>query len=270
MVFSFHHPGRFGDCIYALYTVKALGVGDITLTNFHTPSWGFGHATKLLSFLNYQNYINSAKAIEITGDELLNWRNGQQKPHLVHQIDYDLHDAEKDYNPDKFPEWDGNSWPGNCHIAKRYAVHFDIQWDPESIWLTAPKTITNLDIAIHAPHRRMAKPVDEWFNLINYLSEHYNIVILSGHDDYNEWDNVNQTASRVTPDDFLKSSNYINSAKCFLGVASSCNVIAEGLKKHRFVELADDCHNTYPYGDTGWCINGLSNDEIISLISNLI
>ena len=216
----------------------------------------------LLPLLRYQSYIDQAMHLPIDDDDMIRWRQGVCPPDIIREsFDYDLHRAEKDYNPDKFPEWNRISWPGNCHIAKRYAVHFGVDWDPESIWLDAPKAGYAYDIVIHLPTRRIRRPVYDWFEILNGLCDNYDILIVGDESDYDQWDIL---AHKIAPKSFLETASYIKSARLFLGVASSCNVIAEAMKKRRLVELADDCFNTYPYGLTGQCINDFDVSQVIT------
>lgn len=261
---TFHHGGRIGDCVYALYTVKALGGGDVFLTSFHTPGWDEQMAKRLLPFIEYQQYVTSAIYLPIKFGDLEGWRHGGGVPKELDPIAYNLWEAEKDYNPEAFPEWHGGSWPGNCHIAKRYAVHFDVPWDPDSIWLNAPAT-KKIDIVFHMPMRRMVRPSADWAFILNTLQGFgHSVLILGGMDDIGEWLSVDPKLPRLCPDNFLVAADYINSAKLFLGGASSCNTVAEGLKKPRIVELADDCDDTYPYGTTGQCANAMSIEEVVN------
>jgi hypothetical protein len=59
-------------------------------------------------------------------------------------------------------------------------------------------------------------------------------------------------------------SQLIASSKVFLGAVSSCNAIAEGLGKNRFVEQSADCFNVQV--PDGHCINGWSNEAVISAV----
>ena len=54
---KFHHGGRLGDCLYALYTVKKLGGGEVYLSLFHSPGWDEGMAKSLLPLIEYQDYV---------------------------------------------------------------------------------------------------------------------------------------------------------------------------------------------------------------------
>jgi len=220
-------------------------------------------AKSMLSFIQYQEYVKEAGYFVIPFGALENWRATGDAPDVVKACTHDLWQAENDRNPDKFPEWHGRQWPGNCHIAKRYAVHFDVEWDPEAVWLTAPRT-KKVDIVFHMPIRRSVRPAIEWAHILKVFRQlNYSVLILGGRDDIEEWRFYAGRIPRLAPDTLLQSADYINSAKLFIGGASSCNTIAEGLKKHRIVELADDCDDTYPYGDTGQCANGMSLGDIV-------
>lgn len=259
---TFHSPGRFGDCIYQLYTVRALGGGDVYVSDYHTPSWSQQHIRDVLPLLQYQKYVREAKPIQFSGDEMSRWRTGGGKPVFIQRcVDHDLHDAEGDRNPKDFPEWDGRVWPGNIHIAKRYAVHFGVIWDKEAAWLDAPINDDAYDIVFHAPMRRLVRDPDGWKIILEVLAKDYRVLILGGTNDIEEWRHVRGVDCRV-PRNFLKTAAHINSAKVFLGAASSCNVIAEALKKPRLVELAPDCFNTYPTE----CINDYDGSSIIEKV----
>ena len=231
----FHHGGKFGDMIFALYTMKALGGGQLVVSDYHGVNWSLAIAETMRGFLFYQSYIENV------------W----YEPAPVVGIDYDLQHAEDDKNPEAFPEWHGGSWPGNCNIRKRYAVHFGVEYDPEAVWLTAPRTKKNVDVAVHLPMRRSVRSSEDWKEILNGLSR-LKVVILG--------------EEGLGTDDLLETANYINSAKVFLGVVSSCNAIAEGLGKRRLVEQADGCFNVNAGGKMGLSINGLSNQEVVEMV----
>ena len=234
---TFHHGGRLGDAIYALYTIRALGGGTLYLSNFHYPNWDQKTILSLLPFLSYQEYIDLAlPVIKENQEDILKW--------VSKNVNYDLHDAELDFNPECFPEWEGIHWPGNIHIAKRYSVHFGIEWFPGSIWLTAPRT-KEVDIVIHAPQRRVTD-LEIFTNVINELSKEYRVIVVGGPNDIKEWDSLLNPPIHFVQSNMLETANWINSATLFLGAASSCNTIAEGLGKPRFLQLAEDCFGTNP------------------------
>lgn len=248
---NFHHGGRIGDCIYSLYTVKALGGGKMYLSDFQQGNWSLQIAKSLKPFLEYQDYIGEVEVVD-------------QEQLKKLQIDYDLHKAELDYNPECFPEWHKRDWPGNCHIAKRYATHFGIPFFVENSWLKAPQT-KRVDVAFHAPLRRAVRPPQDTGWIISQLTKQgYNVIIL-GSDDIDDWKPY-ADGGYLMPSSILEMADWINSAKVFMGAASSGNVIAEGLKKPRFVELADGCDNTFPYGMTGRFTNQYPKEELLEAI----
>lgn len=251
----FHHGGRLGDALYALYTIKKLGGGRVYLSLYHSPGWNQEMLDSLLPLLEYQKYIKSADQCETP-------------PHFGNiNISHDLHDAEDSFNPEDFPEWIGPTWPGNgVSILKRYALHFNIHPDFEETWLDAPQT-KDVDIVFHMPQRRCLRDFDEWIRILLTLSHHYKqkVIILAGPDDAHEWGDMTKSLPVIVPQSFLETADYINSAKLFIGGASSCNVCAEGLKQWRMVEIADGCHDIYAQGRTGFTINGWSPEDVVAM-----
>ena len=233
----FHHGGKLGDMIFALYTMKALGGGQLVVSDYHGVGWSLEIAETMRSFLLYQPYVTSV---------LLSSHR------FIGLINHDLQHAEDDKNPQDFPEWHGGSWPGNCNIRKRYAVHFGVEYDPEAIWLTAPQT-KEVDVAVHIPQHRLVRPLEDWFELLWELRLKKLRVVLLGKEG-------------LGTDSLLETANYINSAKVFLGVVSSCNALAEGLGKRRLVEQAPDCYSVNAGGKMGLSINGMSNQEVIEMV----
>ena len=233
----FHHGGKFGDLIFALYTMKALGGGQLVVSDYHGVGWSLEIAETMRSFLLYQSYVESVVLVDY--DDL-----GYDR------VDYDLQHAEDDKNPEDFPEWHGGSWPGNCNIKKRYAVHFGVEYDPEATWLTAPRT-KEVDVAVHLPMRRSVRSAEDWDEILGGLSR-LKVMVLG--------------EEGLGTNSLLATADYINSAKVFLGVVSSCNALAEGLGKRRLVEQADGCDNVNARGKMGLSINGLSNQEVVEMV----
>ena len=235
----FHHGGKFGDMIFALYTMKALGGGQLVVSDYHGVNWNLEIARTMTDFLLAQSYVEYI------------WRVRHSDLDGV-DVDYDLQHAEDDKNPEAFPEWHGGSWPGNCNIKKRYAVHFGVDYDREAVWLTAPHT-RSVDVAIHIPQRRSVRTSEDWREIVERLRELGLRAVILGEEGIGAYN-------------LLESADYINSAKVFLGVVSSCNAIAEGLGKRRLVEQADGCFNVNAGGKMGLSINGLSNQEVVEMV----
>lgn len=246
---TFHHGGRIGDLIYALYTVKELGGGDIIVSDFQQGNWGETQARSLLPLLNYQEYV----------------RYACYHPHDLiaghDKITHDLHNAELDHNPGQFPEWHGKSWPGNCNIAKRYAVHFGVTWKPGTTWLEAPKDHLPPYVSFHAPMRRCTdtKAIAQ---VVNALCEQTAVVMFGGTD-WREWEDLCPQADLVQSKDMLEVARIINSSRVFLGSVSSGHAIAEGLGKPRFVQQAEGCDNVIPTA----VINDWSPERIVEQLT---
>jgi len=233
----FHHGGRIGDMIFALYTMKALGGGWLAVSDYHKGNWSLDIAATMSSFLAAQSYVEEVLIVH-------------RYDGLCAVVDYDLQHAEDDHNPEAFPEWDGEPWPSNCNIRKRYAVHFGVEHDPDAVWLTAPRT-KDVDVAIHLPSRQAVRSAADWSEIVDGLSG-LRVVILG--------------EEGLGVESLLETADYINSAKVFLGVVSSCNALAEGLGKRRLVEQAPDCYNVNVGGKMGLSINQMSNQEVVEMV----
>jgi hypothetical protein len=240
---TFHHGGRIGDCVYALWTMKALGGGKLILSDFHRPNWDLTIARSMERFLRYQPYVQDVE-FRPYSDSVL--RNSESC--TLTNIDYDLRAAEDDFNPDKFPEWDKKDWPGNCHIAKRYATHFGLEFDGKP-WIEAPKVDNYIGMAtVHLPAYRLVRKVEDWVDILSHYFENYQYFLLDSSRNRTGLDN-----------DLLVTAININSSRVFLGAVSSCHAIAEGLGKPRLVEQAPGCFNVTPT----LSLNGMSNADVV-------
>lgn len=225
--------------VFALWTMRELGGGRLIVSDYHKGNWSLDIARTMQTFLEYQPYVESV--------EFMPWgRFGENT------IDYDLQQAEHDYNPRAFPEWDRKPWPSNCNIAKRYATHFGLTFRPGDTWIDAPQTPAMVDVAMHIPPHRLMRSENGWKYIHDALEKNYRVATLQG-------------GTTLYKDSAMQSAIWINSAKCFLGCVSSCNAIAEGLGKRRLVEHAEDCWNVTP----DVVLNGLSNDEIVQKVREI-
>lgn len=263
----FHHGGRIGDCIYALYTIKSLGGGRLILSKFHVGSWGDSEIDSLSPLVEYQDYIESVRVADICNEDLDLWRLSQIKPKIIDdEVDYDLHDCELDYNPDMFPEWHGKSWPGNCHIGKRYSIHYGIRFNHSEPWIRAPRTMSH-DVVVHLPFRRMVRSASCWLEILNSISDQgFSVKLIGSQYDTSMWDKSSCRFDVATPRDMLHASDYINSSRLFVGVASSNYVIAESIMKDGFVELSDDSSNAKPMNDRMAEITGFDNNTVVKMV----
>ncbi len=238
---TFHAGGRIGDIVFALWTMKALGGGRLIVSDFHQGNWSLEIARTMESFLRYQEYIEDVVFEKHSPDM---------------SVDYDLHEAENDFNPEAFPECpdlDGDHWPGDANIARRYALHFGLEFDGKP-WLIAPRVyrfeygITG--IAFHCPLRRSLRSADDWFQIVACLNEFGFDVITLGKE---------PLRGLGIDSNLLETAGTIYSSGLLLGTVSSCNAIAQGLGKPTLVEQFPGCFNTRPTVS----LNGMTNQQVV-------
>ena len=232
----FHSGGRIGDLLLALWTMKALGGGCLVVTDFHKGNWDLDIARSMTDFLLLQFYIDDVDVVSYDARGSIN---------------YDFQQAETDYNPEAFGISREESWPGRALIAQRYAGHFGLTFDGLP-WLRAATILC--DVAFHCPMRRSVRRAEDWMVILKSLSRSGLHVVIVGKE---------PPFANPEPFDLLDSAQYVDGAKCFLGVVSSMNALAEGLGKKRFVEHAPGCWNVTP----GVVINGMSNDEVVRQVT---
>lgn len=267
---TFIHGGRIGDLIYALYTVKEMGGGNIILVNHHTPGWGVEYYKSLTRFLSRIPYISGHCWVEKEEDAIEIAKTAGECFNFI--------DAERSYNPDKFPEWHGKSWPGNIHLAKRYATYFNIPFFANQIWLQPglfqPRVGSlpehKFDIVFHAPVRRVTN-MEHLKDIVVFLSKKYRIVVTGDELDEKNWlayigINKNVTYFSMLCRDMADQAYLIQESTVFLGAVSSGHAVSEAMGKPRYVQQADGCDNVIPT----LVINGMRVGEIARHISNAI
>lgn len=268
MVNVFIHGGRLGDAVMALYAAKKVGGGIFQMCLRHEPPWDHKKLNSILALVKYQSYIKDAIHVKVPKEYIK--PNHIDSKYIESGADpipwtHSFIESESKCNPEDYPEYksQGKNWLHYTHQARRHCDHFGVKWEPDIVWLEAPKTKGNVDVLFHAPSYRLVRSRQSWIKIIELLSSKCNVVVITGPDDRHEWSDV---AKVIVPEDFLEVADYINSAKCFLGAASSCYCVAEGLRKLRFVELRADCYNTHCYGETGHIINNWSDDIVIESV----
>jgi hypothetical protein len=255
----FLQGGRIGDTIYALYVVKKLGGGIFQQCLRHAPHrWDEVALRDTLKLVAYQPYVKEARFVKVPAAYMMP-DTPKEARHLGEdpiEWTHNFIDSESQNDPQNYPDLCYVNYLHYAHQARRHCVYFGVKWDPDDVWISAPKTKT-LDIAFHAPSYR----------LVRELQKTCRVVILSGRHDKYEWDGCGEV---VVANTILEAADWVNSAHCFLGAASCCYAIAEGMKQFRFIELATDCFNNYPYGPTGRLINHWSNREVIGHVREFI
>tara|TARA_R110002126_G_scaffold124676_3_gene266818 strand:+ start:1865 stop:2689 length:825 start_codon:yes stop_codon:yes gene_type:complete len=258
---SFYHGGHIGDVIFSLYTIRSAGGGSVVLGPGQESMWGHAEIDALLPLLNAQSYITAARRIE--GGERF-------KP------TYDFREIGKLRNPRDFFEWDERVWPGNCMLKKRY---FNGYWSDngmsipqqmlmynEHAWLDAPKA-PGYDIVFHSPLRKMneCRGVSDWIDILRELSvtTQARILLITGPDDKGDWPECKHYV-KLVPKDLLVAAGYINSAKLFMGAASSGLTIAEGLDKFRLYDMSPEAEGADPMNARGWDTTKWSHNRMVS------
>lgn len=273
----FIHGGRIGDCIYALHTVKDLGGGIFQICLRHAPiRWDQKSLLDLLPLIQYQSYITKAVFTKIPHQYVMRNTSPGTKHRGSEEFEclgedfqpwtHSFVDSESVYDPHNYPDLCNVNWIHHCHQSRRHHHFFQIKWDPDAVWLEAPKT-KRVDIAFHAPSYRLVRSSDRWARIVETLQKRFNVAIISGEVDRHDWARVGDV---IIPPSLLETADYINSAICFLGCASSCYAMAEAMKKHRFIELAQDCFNNFPYGKTGRLVNEWSDRELVAHIEAFV
>lgn len=222
--------------IFALWTMKELGGGELVLTDYHSPGWDLTVAESMRGLLEMQPYVERVTVVPYKYRGL---------------IDYDLQAAEDDFNPQWFPEWNGK-WPGNVNILRRYAIHFGFCRESLKVipWMVAPCTKGRGNVVAHVPMRRSLRLREDWRRILTAVD-----AVVLGKEDITGLDCS-----------WLETADWINSSKVFLGTVSSCNAIAEALGKVRFVEQAEDCFNVNPTVS----INGMDNEEVVRRVLEVV
>lgn len=246
---TFHHGGRIGDLIYALWTVKKLGGGKLYISDYHKGNWDLNIADQVADFVVRQPYIYEIELI---------------KHKELPKVDYDLQKAEDDFNPHMFPYFDKfGPWPGNTLIAERYAVHFGLTFD-FAPWITNIGGGKRFDIVFNCPLRRSIFGLVRWGNILHELSETYDVLIV-GKENMEEWRDAAPNAY-FTYGNFINTADNIARSKLFLGAISSCYVVAESIGMKRFTEHANGCFNV----TTMEILNNRTDEDIMNLIRSSI
>lgn len=279
----FLHGGRLGDTVMALYAVKKLGGGVFQMCARHEYPYGKDQLLSMLRLVEYQSYIKRALHVNVPLKYMKTSRSVNQPGYAQLTPDENMFsgitplpwthsfiDAENwiksDYDARLiYPECSaaGKNWIHVIHQAQHHSRFFNVEWKPDTVWLEAPATKTGVDIVFHAPSYRLVRSRESWCKILVELSKSRNVVILTGERDRDDWISISNDVMTIVPPDFLETADYINSAKCLLGAASSCYCVAEALRKLRFIELKTDCYNTYCYGETGKIINDLTDEQLV-------
>lgn len=263
----FHHGGRIGDCLYAMYTVRKICERDnkkacIRLSLYHGGSWNINTLYDIVDFLLTQPFVCCVK--EYTLPENF-WEGPLNKDE--HGVDYDLHAPERKYNPKDFPLYDSSyGWPGNVNLAERTATYFGIEYDPDETWLDFPSDSgrpyflpeQSDYVVVHATKRRMGNRLTSFTRLPTILDDRYNLktikVRCSNKDSDDSLFEDDAFLTGVVVANYSVTYSLVGLARVLkdaLGFIMTCNapfVLARGLGVPGLVEIESvkECHNNYP------------------------
>jgi len=265
---TFHHGGRYGDLLYAMYTVKKIcekagKKAVMKLSPYHT-GWTKTSIKSIGSFIELLPYVDRVESYELP--DIFNRRPlGQEEG-----IDYDLHAPERLYNPGDFPEWDRKSWPSNIHMAKRTAHYFDVDFDPSETWLEhipwGPTHATRT-VLIHYLERRKNRELSHIQAVANHLVAYGIRPIFIGTGlELERW-HYSEECGFSIPSDFYETAELMSHAEAIICCGSSPYVLARGLGLKAFVDLSPECSNNYPLSPRDIDISKMRTDGIIAALS---
>lgn len=228
---NFKHSGDWGDIIYALPVIKAMGGGSLYIaTSGKTRQRQSRQTVEVIApLIRMQSYIKECKF------------------HEGEKIDVDL-DRFRDY-------W--NKQPHNAVFAKRIADYvcetFHVPISVlNSSWLDYPKISDRGDMIVVNRTTRYQNRFFPWRAIVR---ENRDKILFIGLKD--EYDNFSRQFGRVMfrqPRDFCEAAIQIAVSKIFVGNQSCCYAIAEGLKHNTVQEV-------FPYDPN--CIFNRPNADYI-------
>lgn len=278
-----HHGGRIGDLIFALYTVKycAKVCGrpvELIISNYHRPGWSLEIAKTMESLLLEQEYIKTVTYLDLGDGEQPTVE--QLKKALPPDTLCLVQQVEAVSNPELFPEWNTESWPGNVNIAKRYfRTIFPKEEVPKVFdpWVKVNKafyansyTEFNSAVAFHFTPKRQVRSIANKLEIINqlknYATQCFLFTSFSDHSlsEMEKYCRVEAKSAMIGFCDipFLKIANVLSLCKAFYGEVSSINALAQAMGVKTFVDIAPGCNNTFHYCDT----TNLKPNEVVAKI----
>lgn len=219
----FLHSGKYGDLIYSLWTIKALGGGSILFNLSEgslTNEEGFRFCSSLLETLPYISSVETIKfrkSLENKRGEKLFCRQDYENPDLLI-----LDNA-----------WYWRNYPETCHWIYRYAYTFGVQVDASEAMIKLPVSYIERPIIIQYTDRYVGSRIPEHF-----LARGDVIVIEDG-----------------SCGSMLELATLIASSKFFVGNQSVGAALAQALQHPRLIEKPSHPfwqRDAYPIGKHGF------------------
>jgi hypothetical protein len=254
------HSGNIGDVVYALPTVRALGVSHLLLNVCEDPGAGGrvlteAMAQSLVSLLLDQPTINTvdivAAPIRVGGGfgyqaRVSNLVSGLPLEHISASF------LGVDYVLDRF-----RLEPlERRHLVEAHAMAFGCRVDSARAWIECPKVTTRekrIAVSVtpryrNRPNERLAEILEGFgpVTLIGFRSELPNYFGIEG--ELREFTDAKELVG------------FLAECSVFVGAASFPCAIAEAMKIPRLIDLADGLINAFPVGPNGWAMPESSQD----------
>lgn len=241
----FLHSGKYGDLIYSLWAIKALGGGELW---FNLTSGSLCNEANYLfckPLLEIQPYISAVNSITFPdalgnkrGEKLLCRQDPQNPDFLI------LDNA-----------WYWRIYQETHHWIHRYAYSFGVNVDPSTAVLSAP---------IHdMPWKD--RPI------VLHLTDTYRTKENSFYDKLLKREDVVRVGDKENEkycDNMLELATLIANSKFLVGNQSCCNAIAQALQHPRLIEMEWEYGDTYPIGPVGFMMSDDLDADIEKLEIN--
>lgn len=226
---KFLHSGKYGDLLYAMPAIKALGGGEI----FFNLTEGSLCTEQSFNFckplLEAQPYISAVKTI-ILRDELKNTRGEKMFCRQdVEHPDLLILDA----------AWYWRIYPETRHWIYRYAYTFGV---------TVDASLPVLEVPIHKMDWTKRPIIVNLTPTFRTKEDSFYEKLLKRPDVIRIGD---RSDIEVPCKNMFQMANLIANSKFFVGNFSCPNAVAQGLQHPRLIEVEPQYNDAYPIGPDG-------------------
>lgn len=247
------HSGKLGDIVYALPTVRALGINHLILNVSLPPDeplrWmDAGAARQLVPLLLNQTYIKRVSLSEchlplehawggISGVEFNFDLFRNVARHLIGPPPQGLAPTIARFSPDRHP----------VHLVQIFGASQGARVEGTDPWLTVPKSAeAEGTVVVSVTRNWRTYPDHYWRDLLDGLPR-ARFVGGPGERERAGLSHLPELAAK----DHLQLASHIAGADLFLGTVSFPYSLAEGLKTPRAVEICHGTLNAFPLGKNG-------------------
>lgn len=248
------HSGNIGDIIYALPTVRALGITHMMLNVCEDPGAGGrilteAMAKSLVSLLLEQPTIKTVDIVGVPVRLGAGYGHQAKVSTLVKGLPLE-HIAPATLGVDYILDQFRLQPLERRHLVHAHAMAFGARVDPARAWIEQSVSATpGKGIAVsvtpryrNRPNERLAEILDGFgpVTLIGFSKELPNYFGIEG--ELREFSDAREL------------STFLAGCSAFVGVPSFPAAIAEAMKIPRLIDLADDLVNVFPVGPNGWAM----------------